>query len=172
MDRFVAIVRRLSQACGITAAVLLAAATLVVCQMVVMRYFLGASTVWQTEFVIYAIVASTFIGAPYVLLHKGHVNVDLVPLYVRHRTRLVLALLGSFASLAFCLIVAIYGGHYLYEAWAGGWRTETVWAVPLWIPLLALPLGMGLLSLQYIADILCLVTGRDAPFGMDPEEAE
>ena len=172
MDTFILLVRRVSQACGIAAAGLLAAATVVVCQMVVMRYFHGASTVWQTEFVIYAIVASTFIGAPYVLLHKGHVNVDLVPLYVKHRTRLVLALIGSLASLVFCLVVAWFSAEYLHEAWAGGWRTETVWALPLWIPLLSLPIGMSLLSLQYIADILCLITGREAPFGMDPEDAE
>lgn len=172
MDSFILLVRRVSQACGIAAAGLLAAATVVVCQMVVMRYFLGASTVWQTEFVIYAIVASTFIGAPYVLLHKGHVNVDIVPLYVKHRTRVALALIGSLASLAFCLVVAWYSGAYLHEAWAGGWRTETVWALPLWIPLLSLPLGMSLLSLQYIADIVCIATGREAPFGMDPEDAE
>ena len=172
MDTFILVVRRVSQACGIAAAGLLAAATVVVCQMVVMRYFLGASTVWQTEFVIYSIVASTFIGAPYVLLHKGHVNVDIVPLYVKHRTRVVLALLGSLASLTFCLVVAWFSAEYLHEAWAGGWRTETVWALPLWIPLLSLPIGMSLLSLQYVADILCLVTGREAPFGMDPEDAE
>lgn len=172
MDAFITLVRRLSQACGIVAAVLLATATVVVCQMVVMRYFLGASTVWQTEFVIYAIVASTFIGAPYVLLHKGHVSVDLVPLYLKGRARFWLALTGLLASLAFCLVVTWFGAEYFHEAWAGGWRTDTVWALPLWIPLLPLPLGMGLLSLQYIADLVCLLSGRETPFGMDPEEAE
>ena len=55
--------------------------------MVVMRYFLNASTVWQTEFVIYSLVASTFIGSPYVLLIKGHVNVDLLPIYLGRRGR-------------------------------------------------------------------------------------
>jgi TRAP-type C4-dicarboxylate transport system permease small subunit len=140
--------------------------------MVVMRYVLGASTVWQTEFVTFAIVASTFIGSPYVLLHKGHVNVDLAVMYVNRRWRLPLAYLASVASLVFCLTVAWYGWLYFHEALQQGWRTETVWALPLWIPLLPLPLGMGLLSLQFIADILCLITGREAPFGMDPEDAE
>lgn len=172
MGAFIRLVRRLSQACGVIAAGLLAAATLVVCQMVVMRYFLGASTVWQTEFVIYSIVASTFIGAPYVLLHRGHVGVDLVALYTRGRLRLALALLGVVLSLVFCLVLAWAGGLYLHEAWAGGWRTETVWAPPLWIPLLSLPLGMGLLALQFTADILCLVTGRAAPFGVEAEDEE
>jgi hypothetical protein len=44
-------VRRLSQACGVLAAVLtLAAAVLVVCQMVVHALPAEQSTVWQTEF--------------------------------------------------------------------------------------------------------------------------
>jgi TRAP-type C4-dicarboxylate transport system permease small subunit len=172
MDVFIRSVRWLSQTCGVVAAALLAAATVVVCQMVVMRYFLGASTVWQTEFVTYAIVASTFIGGPYVLLQKGHVSVDLVPLYVHRRLRLPLALIGACASLLFCIVVAWYGWVYFHEALTKGWRTETVWSLPLWIPLLPLPIGMGLLSLQYVADIACLLTGREAPFGMDQEEAE
>lgn len=172
MDLFIRLVRTLSQASGVAAAALLAAATVIVCQMVVMRYFLGASTVWQTEFVTFSIVASTFIGAPYVLLHKGHVNVDLLPLYAGRRWRMVLAVTAAVLSLVFCLILAGYGAHYLHEAYVNGWRTETVWSLPLWIPLLPLPIGMALLSLQYVADILCLVSGREAPFGMDPKEAE
>lgn len=172
MDAFLRLVRVLSQACGVAAAGLLLAATVVVCQMVFVRYVLGTSTVWQSDFVTFAIVASTFIGAPYVLLHKGHVNVDIVPLYLRGRLRFALALLSYVLGFAFCITVAWFGWEYFHEALRGGWRTETVWALPLWIPLLPLPLGMGLLALQYVADILCLVTGREPPFGMDQEDAE
>jgi len=32
-----------------------------------------------------------------------------------------------------------------------------------------MPVGFGILSLQYVADIACLVTGREAPFGMAEE---
>lgn len=170
MDLFIRTVRALSQACGIVAALGLVAAVLVVCQMVVLRYFLNESTIWQTEFVTYALVGATFIGSPYVLLIKGHVNVDLLPLYLGQRARMVLALLASTASLTFCLLLAWSGWNHFHEAWTNGWHTETVWALPLWIPLLPLPLGIGLLALQYVADILCLVTGRDLPFGMRPEE--
>lgn len=47
--------------------------------MVVVRYVLGTSTIWQNEFVTFAVVAATLFGSPYVLLTKGHVNVDLLP---------------------------------------------------------------------------------------------
>lgn len=170
MDFFVRTVRTLSMACGVLAAVALVAAVVVVCQMVIWRYFLQASTVWQTEFVIFSVVGSTLIGSPYVLLTKGHVNVDLLPLYLGHGQRKVLALFAYTLALVFCAVLAWTGWHYFYEAVAGGWRTDTVWSLPLWIPIVPLPVGMTLLVLQYVADILCLLTGRDMPFGLKPED--
>lgn len=168
MTLFINAIQRLSRLCGVIAAVLLAAAVLVVCEMVVLRYFLNASTIWQTEFVTYSLVAATFIGSPYVLLLRGHVNVDLLPLYLSHRARVLLALLAATGGLAFSLVMAWTGYELFHEALAGGWRTDTVWALPLWIPYLPLPLGIGLLALQYVADILCIATGREMPFGLKP----
>ncbi len=162
MQAFIRYVAVVSRACGGFAALLVGAAIVVVCEMVVMRYFLRASTVWQTEFVIYSLVAATFIGSPYVLLIRGHVNVDLLPLYLGPRGRYLLALLAGFGGLAFCLILAINGYQLFYEALTNRWTTDTVWALPLWIPYLSIPLGIGLLSLQYLADILALLTGYTA----------
>ena len=82
MDRFISGVHTISRVCGTVAALCLVSGCVVVCQLVVMRYALGASTVWQNEFVTYAIVAATLIGSPYVLLTRGHVNVDLLPHYL------------------------------------------------------------------------------------------
>jgi TRAP-type C4-dicarboxylate transport system permease small subunit len=143
----------LSRLGGIAAMALLAAAVVVVCQMIIIRYFLNASTVWQTEFVVYSIVAATFIGSPYVLLYKAHVGVDLLPNAAGPRLKYWLDLAAGLLSLAFCGILAWSGWFYFHEAWAGGWTTQTVWALPLWIPLLPLPVGFGLLCLQYVAEI-------------------
>ncbi|KUO57357.1 MAG: hypothetical protein APF80_00170 [Alphaproteobacteria bacterium BRH_c36] len=142
------------------AMLLLAAAVLVVCQMIFIRYALNASTVWQTEFVIYSIMASTFIGSPYVLLHRGHVGVDLLPTMLGGPGRFVLEMIGGIISLAFCVVLAYSGWIYLHEAWEGGWTTDTVWALPLWIPLLPLPLGIGMLCIQYVAELIKLTQGH------------
>lgn len=148
------IVHALSNAFGLLAASLLAAAVLVVCQMVVWRYALSASTVWQTEFVTYSIVASTFLGAPYVLRTGGHVNVDLLPLFLRGRPRRLLLALAHLLGLAFCLVLFWQTARYWWEAWSEGWTTQTVWALPLWIPLLPLPLSFALLTLEYLGLLL------------------
>jgi TRAP-type C4-dicarboxylate transport system permease small subunit len=150
---YIRIVDALSRTAGILAMLLLAAAVVVVCQMIFMRYVLNASTVWQTEFVIYALMAATFVGSPYVLLYRGHVGVDLLPNALGGRGRFLLDVIASVLSLAFCLILAWSSYGYFHEAASGGWTTDTVWALPLWIPLLPLPLGMGLMCLQYVAEI-------------------
>jgi TRAP-type C4-dicarboxylate transport system permease small subunit len=165
VDRFIGAVARLSQAGGMVAAGLLLAAALVISEMVFIRYVLKASAIWQHDFVTFSLIGATFIGAPYVLLTRGHVNVDLLPLYLGPRGRFVLALVAALVTLVFCALLAAYGLRFWYQAWINDWLAETVWRPPLWVPYLAVPLGMGLLALQCLAQILGLVTGREAPFG-------
>jgi len=172
MDRYIRMVASVSRACGVTAAVMIVISVLVVCQMVVMRYGLEASTYWQTEFVTYLLLAATFIGSPYVLLTKGHVNVELLPVYISHRNRFYLALFAAIFSLLVTLVITWSGFEILAKAWQRDWVSDTIWSVRMWIPYLAMPVGFGVMALQYIADIISLLTGREQPFGMSPEESE
>lgn len=167
MKKFIDLISLLSKACGVFAAFLVGAAILVVCQMVVMRYFLNFSTIWQTEFVIFSLVASTFIGSPYVLLIRGHVNVDLLPHYLGNTGRHILAFIASILGFVFTFTLAWKGFALFHEALSKGWTTDTVWALPLWIPYISFPIGIGMLSLQYLADIIELANGRSTPFAID-----
>jgi TRAP-type C4-dicarboxylate transport system permease small subunit len=167
LDRFIGAVAALSRLGGSIAVALLLAAVLVICEMVFVRYILRSSAIWQHEFVTFSLIGATFIGAPYVLLTRGHVNVDLLPIYLGRRGRFALALLAALISLSFCLILVWYGFWFWHQSYVEDWHAQTVWRPPLWIPYFAVPLGMALMSLQYVADILALVAGRQAPFGGD-----
>lgn len=153
MDLFVRVVSLLSRIAGLVSALLLAASVVVVCHMVLVRYVFGHSTIWQTEFVVFAMVAATFLGSPYLLLGKGHVAVDLIPEMLGGTPRRVLLVLSSLLSLVFAALLAYSGWTYFHEAWVNGWRSQSVWAPPLWIPLLSLPIGIGLMALGCIAEI-------------------
>ena len=170
LDRFIGAVAWLSRLGGITAAALLLAAVLVICQMVFVRYVLQGSAIWQHEFATFSLIGATFVGAPYVLLTRGHVYVDLLPHYLGRRGRFAFALLAGLVSLAFCALLAGYGFAFWHQAWVNDWHAETVWRPPLWVPYFAVPLGMGLLALQSLAGIVALLTGREAPFpgGAEP----
>jgi TRAP-type C4-dicarboxylate transport system permease small subunit len=156
----------LSQLCGIVAATLIALGVLVVCEMVFVRYVLNQNTIWQTDFVTWSLVAATFVGSPYLLLSRGHVNVDVLPQYLGYRGRWWLALASIIMSLAFAVVLAVLTSRLWLEAWEQRWVSDTMWRARLWIPYSSMPIGLGILVLQYIADLYSLLAGREPPFGI------
>ncbi|HET7404020.1 MAG TPA: TRAP transporter small permease [Usitatibacter sp.] len=172
MDTFIRVMRRLSQATGVFAALLIGLAVLVICDMVIERYIFNRTTIWQIDVVTYSIVAATFVGSPYVLLHRGHVNVDILPLHLSERPRYWLALVTGGLSMAFCLALWWFTARYWYEAYTETWRSNTVWRARLWIPYLSMPIGLGLLVLQYAAGLLAVATRREPPFGITPDRPQ
>lgn len=172
MDRFVRCVRAISMACGIIAASLIVAGVAVVCHMVFVRFILGHATIWQTDFTTYALVAATFVGAPYVLMTRGHVNVDVLPVHLSGNARYALALFTMIVAFAFCLVMTGLSWTFWYEAWSLNWVSDTIWRVRLWIPYASMPVGFGILSLQYVVDLFCLLSGREPPFGIRDEKHE
>jgi TRAP-type C4-dicarboxylate transport system permease small subunit len=169
MEKFVRIVRHVSLACGYFAAALIALGVVVVCHMVFVRYALNQNTIWQTDFVTYSLIAATFVGSPFVLMTRGHVNVDVLPLYSGPRLRFWLAIFASLVTLAFCLTMAVLTFQFWKEAWDNKWVSDTMWRARLWIPYSSMPIGLGILALQCLADLFALVSGREPPFGISAE---
>jgi len=162
MDRFIRAVDGLSRAFGVIAAALIGAAAIIICEMVFLRYALRLPTIWQTEFVSFSLIAATFLGSPYVLLHGGHVNIDLLAEHLGPRGRRNLAIAAQCISLLFCLVIAACGYALWREAWDNDWHSDSIWEVRLWIPYLAMPVGLGLVALQYVAQIAQLLgAGQD-----------
>jgi TRAP-type C4-dicarboxylate transport system permease small subunit len=152
----IAIADGLSKAFAVVAVLLLIAAMLVICQMIFSRYIFRWPTIWQTDFVVYAATAAVFLGAPYVLVTKGHVGVDVIETMVQPRIKRILRYVGSALGLTFCATMFVASWMYFHEAWDEGWTTSSLWRIPLWIPVLPMLIGFGLLCLQYLAEILKL----------------
>jgi TRAP-type C4-dicarboxylate transport system permease small subunit len=170
MPTWVAAIHAVSRALGVFSAGLILLSVGVVCQMVFVRAVLGESSIWQTEFVTFSLIASTFLGAPYILLTRGHVNVDLLPLMVGIPSRRVLHFLGSVVALAFCAIFLAAALPWWYETWESGQTTSTIWRARVWIPYLSVPVGLAMLCLQYIAEVYLVMSRRELPFGLTAED--
>lgn len=136
------------------AGALLALGVLSVVHMVFVRYVMGESTVWQTEFTTFAIASSMLLAAGYVLKTGGHVAVTVLPDALHGLPKRLMRLCASLVGLTFCLALTYGCWYYLYEAYAFEWTTGTVWNPPLWVPILPVAVGSALLSLQYVAEIL------------------
>ncbi len=166
MESYIRAVRLLSRAAGVVGALLIGFAVLVICDMVIERYILNLTTIWQIDVVTYSIVAATFISSAYVLMTRGHVNVDVLPVHLSFIPRYWLALVTIIIAFAFVLILFVLCTNLWWQAWSQNWHSDTVWRAPLWIPYFSMPIGLGLLVLQYLAELICLVTGRAPPFGI------
>ena len=143
----------ISTLCGIIASLMIFASVLITCQMIFVRFVLNQSTIWQTEAVIYLMITATLIGLPYVQKLRGHVGVDLLPLMLPPGPRKALMLFVLCATVAMMGAMLFYGWEMFHLAWSRNWKSETVWAVPLWIPYLCVPVGFALFLLQLLADL-------------------
>jgi TRAP-type C4-dicarboxylate transport system permease small subunit len=170
MDAFIWAVSMLSRIAGFVAALLIALAVFVICDMVVERYIFNLTTIWQLDVVTYSVIATTFIGSAYVLMTRGHVNVDVLPIYLGPRARYWLAIVANCLALAFALVMFVLCTKFWWQAWINDWHSDTVWRAPLWVPYFSMPVGLGLLVLQYIVDLISVASGRMPPFEMQHEE--
>mgnify|MGYP001817513266 FL=1 len=166
-NRFLRGVAAISTVAGWCSAAMIVLAVGITCQMIFVRFVLNGSTVWQTEMVIYLVIAATLIGLPYVQRLRGHVNVDLIPLMLPSRWRMALCIVTLTTSIVIVAVMLYYGYDYWHLAWSRGWTSDTIWAVRLWIPYAALPVGFALLGLQLIADLVAVLLRIDAPFGLE-----
>lgn len=151
----------LSTATGVISSFMILASVLITCQMIWIRAVLGKSTIWQTEAVIYLMIGATMLGLAYVQKLKGHVGVDLIPTMMGPKGRQIMAFFTLLVTALMMVLMLYYAYDMWHFAWKRGWKSETVWAVPLWIPYLSVPLGFALFLLQLGADLWMVVRGNN-----------
>jgi TRAP-type C4-dicarboxylate transport system permease small subunit len=93
-----------------------------------------------------------------------------LPLMLGQTGRKALALIAAAIGLGFCLLVLWNSVPWWFEVYHTGELTSSMWRARLWIPYLSIPVGMGLLCLQYACDIWAVATDRALPFGLKPED--
>jgi len=152
MRSFINLVNSVSRFFGVVAALAIVGAVILTCEMIFIRYFIGASTYWHTEAVVYLMLGATLLGLPYVQTLKGHVSVDIIPIMLPPVGRKCLLLFSLGMAIIVLAIMTFYAAELTFVAYAKNWTSETVWGPPLWIPYSLVPIGCGLFSLQLLAD--------------------
>ncbi|MPY76972.1 MAG: TRAP transporter small permease subunit [Actinophytocola sp.] len=151
------IVERVSTWFGYISAALVLVSMLVISYAAVLRYVVGASTIWQTELVTYLLMFAAFCGAAYGLRHGDHVKIDLVVDRLGQRTRRIVRLIAAILGFCFVVAIAVMAFDMWWESTTEGRTSSSAWNVPLTFPHAVLPLGMTLVALQYLAVIAGIV---------------
>ena len=147
----------IARACGAFAVLALLLSILVIVELVFERYLFQNAITWQPELVTMMLVASTFIGAPYVLKEGGHVNMEYVYTLIDEKKKTFLQIFTSIICLLFFMVLFYLAWEITYEAWVKKYTTNSIWDPPLWIPYSSMLIGATLMTLQYIGEVLRLI---------------
>jgi len=132
---------------------------------VIARYAFNAPTQFAFELTLFIWSYACLLGGGYVLLHRGHVNVDIFYNRLSPRGRAII-------DLCTAPILFIFVGVLLWQGWAVFWNsfsflehsTVSRWNPPIYPIKIALPIGAGLVLLQalakFIRDIIIAARGR------------
>jgi len=159
----------LSTVCGWVSAAMILASVFITCQMIFLRGVLNQSTIWQTEAVVYLMVAATLLGLPYVQRLRGHVAVDLLPLALPPKARRLLIAFTLAVGIAVIAVMLYYGFELWELALRKNWKSDTVWGVPLWIPYLAMPVGFLIYLIQLCVDLFAVLAGLDRKLSLEEQ---
>ncbi|MDR9769165.1 TRAP transporter small permease [Acetomicrobium sp.] len=117
---------------------------------VVARYVFNSPTIWAQEVSIIIFMWAMLAGAAYTLQVGKHVKIDLLTVHLSEKTQSVLETITSIIGMLFSAYVTFQGIEMLKGTLKYNKLSATPLRVPLWIPQLALPVGFGLLTLQFI----------------------
>ncbi|MBA7700587.1 hypothetical protein ES703_109303 [subsurface metagenome] len=131
---------------------------------VVMRYFFNAPTVWAYELAGLLLGPLWLLGGAYVLLHDGHVRLDILYRRFSPRKQAIIDMVTFTLLFFYCSLILIYGWDYFWLSFTRQGRSRTLWKPILWPFKAMIPAGAGLILLagiaKYIRDLYIAITGR------------
>ena len=126
---------------------------LIVTYEVVARYVFNNPPIWAEEICCYLFIFMVLMPLGGVLKGDHNIALDLLIRNVSPGRRLWLEIMNSLVGLLFCIILTWYGAKYTFFQYRFNFRASTLLATPLWIPYMIIPIGAGLVSLQYLVKI-------------------
>ena len=162
-------------------AICLGLMTLITFANVIARYIFNSNILWALELTVFLFAWLVLMGASYAVKKQVHIGVDVVINAVSPGKRKVLALLSIVACLAFSLLLLVGSWNYWISfiterAWLetedipmpqilmfmADWfnEGEVYEKVPRFIPYLALPLGMALMTFRFLQMGYKIITGE------------
>lgn len=140
---------RLLNAMAAIAGAILLFMMLLVCYDVVMRYLFRNPTGWAMEVCEYLLVYITFLGSPWLLREKGHVNVDILFFFFPRMGR-SFSLFTSLIVCAATFILFIFCTSATWDYFQRGITMIGMLTVPKWMVLWVIPFGCVFLCLESI----------------------
>lgn len=153
---------RLLDALGVGAGAVFALIALATTYDVALRSIFGGTVLGLVELVEYALFVSTFLAAPWLLRHNGHVQIDFLVTALPARMQPGMRKAGDAVGLAVCAVLLVYAVRVTYAAWQSGSLVLKTMIFPEWWLFSVIAVSMALLVLEFMRR---LVVGQIEPHG-------
>lgn len=139
---------------GVIAGILLLLPALMVFYEVVMRGLFNAPTEWSIELSVYCVLIAGFLGMSVTYAAGKHIQVDIALSYMSARTRCYVEVFTTIVGIIFCAIFAVYSFDMAMLSLEMDNTSPSTLRAPMWIPQMSLPIGIGLLMLQFLRTLM------------------
>ena len=150
-------------------ALLLIAMTVVTFVQVVARYGFNSGVVWAQELTVILFAWLVLLGASHLVKTNAHLGVAAFVQIFSTRAQRVFGVLAAIAGVVYAVLLLYGAWRYLGRLYQINVLTEDL-GVPKWIPLSALPIGLGLLLLRFLQAAWAIVRGDRMGVISDGEE--
>lgn len=159
------VVDNINEQIGKVCAYLILAVTLILVFEVVMRYLFNAPTTWVFEMTQFLYGGHFLLAGAYCVLHKSHVNVDVLYVHFNTRTKAIADIFSSSFLFMICLVLLIVGWRMAWDSIKILEHSRSLWNPPIYPIKTLVPVEAFLLLLQGLAkltrDLTTAITGRE-----------
>ena len=149
----------LIKASGAAAALALALIGAVIVAQIIARLF-GQQIPAADDFAAWAMAASAFLALPYAMRHGDHIRVTLILQRLPPRLQRGMETLATALGFGLAAWAAWHAAAFVVDSWRYDEVAQGMLRVPLWMPQLCMPVGLGLLALILGERLWCCLTGR------------
>ncbi len=139
---------------AVIAGILILMPALMVFYEVVMRGLFNAPTEWSIELSVYCVLIAGFLGMSVTYAAGKHIHVDIVVGSLSPRTRCFIEVFTTCVGIFFCAVFVMESFDMAILSLEMDNTSPSTLRTPMWIPQMALPIGMGLLLLQFVRTLL------------------
>ena len=145
---------RIAALIGALAGIMLCVALVMICAEIVLRSVFDRTLYITDEYMGYLMCGLTFCALAYTLREKGHIRMTLLFRLLSEQKRQQLNLLCSVVGLLFSVYLTYVCALFFWDSVATRSQSIQISATYLAIPQFFMPLGAGMLSLQFLAELL------------------
>ncbi|TKW64939.1 MAG: TRAP transporter small permease [Paracoccus denitrificans] len=124
-----------------------------------MRHFFGRATSWSMEVNAFLLVYLALVTAADTLRRGEQINIGFFVQRAGPRAELVMARLVGIVGAVFSFVIAWRGFLMAHDAFNFGERVSSSFGTPMWMPYSLIPIGFGVLGLQFLLQTLCPAAG-------------